>query len=786
MEGATHRRHVGQAVGGGRQALDGGAGIGHDLARLLDEDLAHLGVFFEAGAARGGGPGRRHRGRGRRWLGPLRGGQACDLGQFAAHLRPRGRVVAVGQAAVGRAEQLRQLELVGRGGDLGQAVGLARQFAVGHAGVGGGAGQGLHLVHQRHGGGVGRHGHRQGLLARRAEGRHPLGAAHHRGQAAAGGVEPEQALGQLRLHAEHVDQEAQRAEVVGQAVEGARLDGALRVDLGLRELVDHVAHVQRGLRGLVHAQHRQHAAHGAKLRRHRDEHRALGRVAEILVDVLLDLGQAGAQLGHHAAHGLAVGDAAVQRLHPHLQRPRLGAVAHGVDAAGQVHEPLGQVGLVELAVLQRGVQEQGRGRHFHGQPRGWRRRGGHHLRGGGLQRPGQHLAGREQLLQRLAHQVHLVDQRLQPVQLAGGHGRPGVLCGGHALARLHDQGRIEAAQAGLLVVQRDGGRAAAQAPGLADGGQARHSAGLGLAGAGAEEEQVLRQPVGRRRGPARGAGAQLRQQPRGHALAVDVSRQQAAGLGLEHGRGQLPQRGLLEPGPGARTGGQLGAEIAHAPRRAAGVPQQRQHLGLDHAARLVVGAARLHRGLLRQLAPLEVGLPEVGRVDAVGAGELQRVAVLREQHQRADALARQQPRQVVEQAEGHALDDVHRLGVDERRLGHQALHRALGGAQHGGHGRQAHELERTHALVQLRARLAQHRRVDGVDVAAGGGLGILEVATQRLGGVLERPPQLAVHPGQRAQVIARHRVEVDGAGVLRVWHGRRSVAVASGVRVRRS
>jgi hypothetical protein len=48
-----------------------------------------------------------------------------------------------------------------------------------------------------------------------------------------------------------------------------------------------------------------------------------GRIAEVLVDLLFDLGQRGAQLLHHAAHGLAVGDAPVQLLHPEFQRLRL-------------------------------------------------------------------------------------------------------------------------------------------------------------------------------------------------------------------------------------------------------------------------------------------------------------------------------------------------------------------------------------------------------------------------------------------------------------------------------
>jgi hypothetical protein len=164
------------------------------------------------------------------------------------------------------------------------------------------------------------------------------------------------------------------------------------------------------------------SAHRAQLRRHGNEHLAVGRVAEVLVDLLFDFRQAGAKLGHDAAHGLAVGDAAVQLLHPDLERLRLRALAHGIDAAGQVRQALGQAGLVELAVLERGIEEQDAGGDFHRQRRRGRCPGGQHLRRGGPERGGQHVAGREQLLQRLAHEVHLVGQRLQAVKLATGHG----------------------------------------------------------------------------------------------------------------------------------------------------------------------------------------------------------------------------------------------------------------------------------------------------------------------------------------------------------------------------
>ena len=95
-----------------------------------------------------------------------------------------------------------------------------------------------------------RGGWRRSLVQRR-EGRVPFGHGHHRLQAPLLGIEVEQGLGQLRLHAEHVDEKTQRAEVVGQTLEDARLRQMLRVDLGGRELVDGVVHVHDGARCLL-------------------------------------------------------------------------------------------------------------------------------------------------------------------------------------------------------------------------------------------------------------------------------------------------------------------------------------------------------------------------------------------------------------------------------------------------------------------------------------------------------------------------------------------------------
>ena len=321
----------------------------------------------------------------------------------------------------------------------------------------------------------------------------PVLAGHHRRQVAGLGIEAEQRLGHLRLHADHVDQEAQRAQIVGQPVEGAGLDGVLRVDFGVGQRVDVVAHAQHRLRSLVEPQHRQHTAHRRQLRRHRDQHLALGRVAEVLVDVLLDLGQRGAQLLHHAAHGLAVGNAAVQLLHPEFERAGVALLAHRVDALRQPRDPLGAVGMVEVAIVERGVQKQQRGGHFHRHLGRRLAATGHGVGRGHLQRTAQHGTVGIQAAQRIGDQRKLLGQAGQARCFTACDGRPHFLGRGHAFACLCHPGRVVAAQPGVFVVDR---HARVQAVALPHSGQARADVGtVTRRGLTAEKQQVVRQAL---------------------------------------------------------------------------------------------------------------------------------------------------------------------------------------------------------------------------------------------------------------------------------------------------
>jgi hypothetical protein len=185
-----------------------------------------------------------------------------------------------------------------------------------------------------------------------------------------------------------------------------------------------------------------------------------------------------------------------------------------------------------------------------------------------------------------------------------------------------------------------------------------------------------------------------------------------------------------------------------------GLAHQGQHQAFHAAAGLFVGVDGLRAGVGGQLLPHPVDLPQVGRVHAVGTGNLLHSAVLREQHHRRHRLAGELAADEIEQRERGLFDRLHRRHVQQRRFADQALHGRFARAQHVGHRRHAHELERAHALVQLRARGAQHGRIDGVDVRGTRGVGFFQITAQRLVRVFERTAQLAVHPRECAQVVA--------------------------------
>ena len=252
VEGAAQRGERRCVVVAGLKRLQRGPGAGQDLQRFFEEDLAHLGVVFQLGrhrvragsrrqdsAAVRAGPRRQTRpGFWPRveWQLVQRRGRGVE-----AEIRAEIRADVRGQARCGRVVQADHWQAVvahcragggghgplGRAGLLDDAVKFQRD----------GQRVGLRLR-----AGLCLHGGLKLVETGRA-----VLPCHHGRQRAGLGIKAEQRLGHLRLHADHVDQEAQRTQVVGQPVEGAGLDGALRVDLGTGQRIDIVTHAQHRL-----------------------------------------------------------------------------------------------------------------------------------------------------------------------------------------------------------------------------------------------------------------------------------------------------------------------------------------------------------------------------------------------------------------------------------------------------------------------------------------------------------------------------------------------------------
>ena len=390
---------------------------------------------------------------------------------------------------------LGQHRLVGHHGLLGQALELARDLGQGHFGVSCGHRQRLRLFDQPR---LNRRRCSGTRLGQCAELRCPVTTAtHHRTQQAAASVESKQRFGHRRLHAEHVDQETERAEIAGQPLDGRGIES-----LGGRscshECIDVVAHAHHRLRRVVQPEHGEDPAHRVQLRRHRAQHVARRRLAEVGIDGLLGFGQGTAQLLHHAAHRLAVGYPPIQLLHPGLEHLGFGAALHRSHALGQAAHAVGLGRVVELGILDRGFQiKHGRG-HFHGQGGRRRRAGRHRLTRHSGERLGQGVAAGEEALDGIADQLELLAQRRETVQFGAGHGRPALLGCIDALLRLNHPSRVEAAKLGREVIN---GRPARQAPGQAHGSQARCAAAITRRlGLGTEEEQILRQALRDRTG----------------------------------------------------------------------------------------------------------------------------------------------------------------------------------------------------------------------------------------------------------------------------------------------
>ena len=181
------------------------------------------------------------------------------------------------------------------------------------------------------------------------------------------GVISKQRFSQVRLNAEHVNQETQSAQIPSQAIKNTRCLNMSDIHFRRRQTVHFITHAQQRRGSLVHAQHRQHAAHRRKLIGDRNQHLGFTRVAEKLIDLFFDFRERRTQLLNHAAHGLAVRHAAVQVLNPRLQGFWCCPLTHSRHAFGQALNSAFLAVSIQLPVLQAGFNVEQAGRHFHRQ-----------------------------------------------------------------------------------------------------------------------------------------------------------------------------------------------------------------------------------------------------------------------------------------------------------------------------------------------------------------------------------------------------------------------------------
>ena len=262
--------------------------------------------------------------------------------------------------------------------------------------------------------------------------------------------------------------------------------------------------------------------------------------------------------------------------------------------------------------------------------------------------------------------------------------------------------------------------------------------------------QVAREPLAGRQITTLLA-AQLGEQARGHALGIDVGHQQPDGLRLEKGGRQLPQ------GPGLRllrADSEPRTQVAQALRHVdARLAHQRENLRFELGDDGRIGTPRRNAGLGRHHVPLPVLWPQVGRVDALGAGQLLDCAVLREQRYRGNRLAGKSAREEIMQRERSALDRLDRRQVELVGLGDVALDCGFAATQQRGTGRQTDQFEHADALVDLLPRCAQLSRFDVVEVGLKRGFGFLQRAAKRLVRGVERLAQFLLNPGQGTDVV---------------------------------
>ena len=330
-----------------------------------------------------------------------------------------------------------------------------------------------------------------------------------------------------------------------------------------------------------------------------------------------------------------------------------------------------------------------------------------------------------QFHQRIGHLVELVGDALDLVDVTARQAGPSLFGDHDALSRLRQQQRVEPAEMAGLVVHRLVGR---QRPCQPHRSQRRRVGRPGRDRLRAEKHQVLRQPV-RHCHLAFGQRCVLHEHPRCGALHVDVHRQQALRQRLEVATCNFPENTRL---PGGLRSGQAQTQCHQIPRglAVAGL-DHRQHALVHTPAHSRVVDQRFGDRRRLRLDPAPVQRPEIGRVHAIGAGQLLRIPVLRKQCDSRNRLAEQQPFQVLGQCKSGSLEFRGRRLAAQLGPLDELLYRGFHAAKHVSWRAHADHFQRTDGLVQLLARDSQLAVIDGSHVGAARLVGITHKPAQR-------------------------------------------------------
>ena len=584
-----------------------------------------------------------------------------------------------------------------------------------------------------------------GSLARRGFFAGSLVAAHDGLELACFVVVHKQLFGQCPLVTQHVDQETHRAKAVAQLLEY----GGAHIHLVHQEFFDAVAHAQRRHRSLVQTQHGKHSPHLRQLAGHLVQRDRVLRIAEKLVQRFFNLTQRSSQFVHHAAHGLAVADPAVQLLHPPFKRFRLCAAYHVVQAVRQPGAALGHPGFRRIEIVVRRLQVQDGGGNFHRHRRRRRLSNAHRGFDGTRQCACQVNALRMQPDHGFSHGGELFRRSLEPVGVPTRQCGPGFGCRGDAFACLDQERRIETAELRRCIVERPGTGQPVRLPHRCQDRRVRWRCGHSL---GTIKQKILRQSVDHAR-LAAGQGRVLGNDARGGALHKHIVGTQAAPQRLEERRADAPEHARFHL---AGVCGQTQADAGHGTRRlrVAGTDHLEHRLVDTGTHRRIVGQWR-RRHRQRHVNPTPHDRPQIGRMDTVASHQFEHVAVLREQCHRRGGLAFEHSFQIFRQREAGTLYLVRGILTAQLRALHEFLRQGFHAAQYLGRSTQAHHFQRSHGLVQLLARYAQLARIELRQVRTPRQLGVAHEPPQRLGCAIQRFPKFVQHPGQRAQVTGR-------------------------------